>query len=137
MQKNKLDDVSIPNLPMGNSIEPDPVGTTQTNPNIGKTIFFSYFFFNSKHLSIYLYICIFYVVELLEEIPLPGEFMTRQCMETTLPRYFSWTINESLGIVYCQSYTNLNQTCFIKTVRFDTTDKVSFLLNGKKFHHKE
>jgi hypothetical protein len=28
----------------------------------------------SKHLSIYLYICIFYVVELLEEIPLPGEF---------------------------------------------------------------
>ncbi|EFX77791.1 hypothetical protein DAPPUDRAFT_105723 [Daphnia pulex] len=29
-----IDDVSIPNLPMGNSIEPDPVGTTQTNPNI-------------------------------------------------------------------------------------------------------
>jgi hypothetical protein len=100
-------------------------------------LFVFLFFFNSKHLSIYLYICIFYVVELLEEIPLPGEFMTRQCMETTLPRYFSWTINESLGIVYCQSYTNLNQTCFIKTVRFDTTDKVSFLLNGKKFHHKE
>jgi hypothetical protein len=38
-----IDAVSIPNLPMANSIEPDSVGTTQTNSNIGKTICFLIF----------------------------------------------------------------------------------------------
>jgi hypothetical protein len=38
-----IDAVSIPNLPMANSIEPDPVGTTQTNSIIGKTICFLIF----------------------------------------------------------------------------------------------
>jgi hypothetical protein len=58
MQKNKLDDVSIPNLPMGNSIEPDPVGTTQTNPNIGKTICFLIFFQFETSVNIFIYLYI-------------------------------------------------------------------------------
>jgi hypothetical protein len=60
MQKNKLDDVSIPNLPMGNSIEPDPVGTTQTNPNIGKTICFL-IFFSIRNICQYIYIFVYFM----------------------------------------------------------------------------
>lgn len=63
--------------------------------------------------------------------------MKRLRMETTLPCDGSWTISESKGTAYCQSYTYVNHTWFIRTLQFDSTDKVLFLLNGKKILPRE
>jgi hypothetical protein len=50
-----IDAVSLPNLPMANSIEPDPVGTAQTNSNIGKTICFLIFLQFETSVNIFIY----------------------------------------------------------------------------------
>ncbi|KZS13595.1 Uncharacterized protein APZ42_021236 [Daphnia magna] len=113
-----IDAVSNPNLAIAISIEPNLVNKTQTNSNIVK-----------------FYICVFHVVELQERIPLPEEFMKRLRMETTLPCDGSWTISESNGTAYCQSYTYVNHTWFIRTLQFDSTDKE--LLNVVKTIEQE
>ncbi|XP_046632204.1 uncharacterized protein LOC124311878 [Daphnia pulicaria] len=50
-----FDAVSIPNLPMANSFEPDQVGTTQTNSNIDKTICFLIFLQFETSVNIFIY----------------------------------------------------------------------------------